>query len=129
MYIAPAKHLHQLVAGLLQSQPLTHHFTMLTRHLDHVREIEEGECVQHHDMQRMTADRFAAVDEAAQCAKLPADLDPKGIFNRMHRTHLVGNRADAADASHVIGQPGHMPATRDAPDGSARMTTTTLDQI
>ena len=59
--------------------------------------------MQHHHMQAVALDPFAAIDEAPQGAKLTLDLDAEGVLDRVHGAHLVGDRADAADARNDIG--------------------------
>ena len=58
--------------------------------------------MQHHDMQRMALDPFAAIDQPPQRPQLPVDLDAEGVLDRMHRAHLIGDRADAADAGNDV---------------------------
>ncbi len=62
--------------------------------------------MQHHHMQRMAFDPFAAIDQPAQRAQLAADAGAKGVLGRMHRAHLIGDRADAADPGDDIGDLG-----------------------
>ena len=49
-------------------------------------------------MQRMALDPFAAVDQAPQGAQRAVDANTASVLHRVTRAHLIGNRADAADA-------------------------------
>jgi hypothetical protein len=67
-------------------------------HLKAVLVAQKIRGVQQKDVQRMGLDPFAAVDQAAQVAEGTGHLDAQGLLHGMHRAHLVGHRADAADA-------------------------------
>ncbi len=54
--------------------------------------------MQHVDVQHMALDPFATVEQTAQFAQLALDLEAEDLLHRVDRTHLVGDRADAADA-------------------------------
>jgi len=102
--LAPAQHAQHLVAGLLQRQALAHHVAMRRSHLDAVGKAEEIGRMQHDDMESVALDPFTAIDEPPQRAELAFNLDAEGRLDGMHRTHLVGDGADAANARHDIGR-------------------------
>ena len=55
--------------------------------------------MQHHDVQRMALDPFAAIEQPAQRADRLVDLDAERVLDGVHPAHLIGDRADPADAS------------------------------
>src|SRR6187551_214196 len=55
-------------------------------------------------MQRMALDPLAAVQEPPQLPDLRRDVDRKRVFHRVHRAHLVSDRADSANASGDVGR-------------------------
>ena len=67
-------------------------------HLDAVLEAQEIRRMQHHHVQRMALDPFAAIEQPAQRPQLAADGDAECVLHRMHRAHLIRDRTDAADA-------------------------------
>ncbi len=86
------------VAGLLDAQAPLDGVRMVLRHRERVRIPEEVGSVQHEDVKRMALDPLAAVKEAPQAAKRAFHADPERILDRVAARHLVGDRADAADA-------------------------------
>ena len=54
--------------------------------------------MQHVDMEDMALDPFAAVDQSAQGADWSFNPNTTSVLHRMTRAHLVGDRADTADA-------------------------------
>jgi hypothetical protein len=65
MDLASAQSPHQLIAGLLQRQAAADDIAMVARHLDGVGKAEEIGRMQHHHVQRMALDPFAAIDQPA----------------------------------------------------------------
>ena len=67
--------------------------------------------MEHVHVERVAFDPFAAVEEPPQSADLRVDTDTEQRLEGMHGTHLVGNRADAADAGddvdHLVGRAPH----------------------
>ena len=59
--------------------------------------------VEHEDVERVALDPLAAVDQPAQRPDGVADLDAAGVLDRRAGAHLVGDRADAADARGDVG--------------------------
>ena len=54
--------------------------------------------MQHHDVQRVALDPFAAIEQPAQGADRRVDLDAERILDGMYAAHLIGDRTDPADA-------------------------------
>ena len=54
--------------------------------------------MQHHDVQSMALNPFAAVEKTAQRADRRIDLNAERVLDRVHAAHLVGDRANPADA-------------------------------
>ena len=69
--------------------------------------------MQHHDVERMAFDPFAAIDAAAGIPQLAANGDAERMLHCMDRTHLVGNRTNAADPRYDIRRFGVAPATQE----------------
>ena len=93
----PADEFHQRIAGLLQSQPTLDDLALVSGHGDRVRIAEEVRRVQQIDVQHVAVDPFAAVQQPAQCHQFRVDRDAAGVFDRVARADLVGDRADPAD--------------------------------
>ena len=102
MDFAPAEKAHQIVSRFLQGKAVTNSIAVIARHRDRVFVAKKIRRMQHYNMQRVAFDPFAAIDQAPQRPELPANLDAEGIFDRMDGAHLIGDRADAADAGHDI---------------------------
>ncbi len=103
MDLAAAEQAQQFVAGPLQRQTAADDVAMVARHRDRVGIAEKIRRVQHHDVQRVAFDPFAAIHQAPQRAKLAADGDAEGVLDRVDGAHLIGDRADAADAGGDVG--------------------------
>ena len=71
---------------------------MVLRHLHRAVVAEEIRRVQHVHVQHVAFDPLAAIQQPAQRADLRRDGDAERVLHRVHRAHLVGDRADAADA-------------------------------
>ena len=54
--------------------------------------------MQHHHVQRVALDPFAAINQPPQRAQRAADGNAECVLDRMHRAHLIGDGANAADA-------------------------------
>ena len=67
-------------------------------HVDRAVVAEEVGRVQHVDVQRVALDPFAAIEQPAQRAERPVDVMPQRVLHRVDGAHLIGDRADAADA-------------------------------
>ena len=112
---------HELVAGLLQLERLRDELRVVTRQLDRVLVAEEVGRVEHEDVQRVALDPLAAVEEPAQRAELAVDLDAADLLHRLHGAHLVGDRADPADAGGDVGRLGEVPAAQERLEEARRL--------
>ncbi len=95
---SPADQLDQLVAGLLEGQPGLDRRTVVLGQLERAGVAQEVGQVEEVDVQRVALDPLAAVHQPAQRADLRVDFDPQAVLEGMDRGHLVGDRADPADA-------------------------------
>src|SRR6516225_11333414 len=102
MDLAPAKQAQEVVAGLLERQRALQRFAMIARHRNRVRIAKEVWRMQHHNVQRMALDPFAAIEQPTQSANRLVDLDAERILDSVHPAHLVRDRADPADTSNNI---------------------------
>ena len=99
---APTEHPQDLVARLLEREAPAHRVPVCLGHANAVWVAEEIRRVQHHHVQAVALDPFAAIDQPPQGPELPLDLNAEGAFDRVHGAHLVGDRADAADAGNDV---------------------------
>jgi len=60
--------------------------------------------VQHEDMQRMTLDPLAAVQQPTERGDLGINHDVERLLHGGDRTHLVSDRANAADPGRDVGR-------------------------
>src|SRR6516164_4635285 len=97
MDLAPAKQAQEVVAGLLERQRALHRFAMIARHRNRVRIAEEVWRMQHHNVQRMALNPFAAIEQSAQRPDWFFDIDAERILDGVHSAHLVGDWANPAD--------------------------------
>ena len=121
MDLASAEQRHDLVAGLLQRQPALHDIAVVARHLDRAGVAEEVGRVQHVDVQRVALDPFAAIEQPPEIAQRPRNGDAERVFHRMHRAHLIGDRADAADARGDVGHLGEGAAAQEGFEEARRL--------
>jgi hypothetical protein len=101
--LATADDADEGVAGLLDLEAALDHAAVVARHLDRAVVAEHVGGVEHEDVQRVALDPLAAVDEPAELPDRAADLDAAGVLDRRARAHLVGDRADPADARGDVG--------------------------
>ena len=66
------------------------------------------------DVQRMALDPLAAVQQVAKVADRRVERGAAGRLDRLARAHLVGDRADAADAGRDVGRFGVGAAAQEA---------------
>ena len=104
MNLASAQQVHDAVADLFQAQRLLDHAAMVASHGDHILIAEKIGRVQHVDVQGVTFDPLAAVEETAQQADCGIDADSQRPLDGVHGAHLVGDGADAADARRDVRQ-------------------------
>src|SRR5271166_2888496 len=76
-----------------------HRVAMIARHRDRIRITEEVWSMQHHNVQRVALDPFAAIEQSAQRADRRVDLDAERVLDGVHAAHLVGDRTDPTNAS------------------------------
>ena len=81
---------------------------MVLGHLDGVLVPQEVRGVEHEDVEAVGLDPLAAVEQPPQRPDRPGDRHPQSAFHGMHRAHLVGHRADAADAAGDIRRLGEV---------------------
>ena len=94
----PADERDEVVAGLLEPErPLDEH-AVVAGQLDRARVAQEVRGVEEVDVERVALDPLAAVEQAAQGADGRVELDAGGVLEGVDGAHLVGDRADAADA-------------------------------
>ena len=79
MDFAPAQKAQQFVSRHLQGKAAANGVTMIARHGDRVRVAKKVRRMQHHDMQRVALDPFAAIDQAPQRPEWPANFTPKAF--------------------------------------------------
>ena len=88
-----------VVSHLLQPEPHFHRVRMVLGHLDGVLVPQEVRGVEHEDVEAVGLDPLAAVEQPPQGPDGAGDRHPQGGLQGVHRAHLVGHRADAADAA------------------------------
>ncbi len=118
---AAAEQFQDLVADLLQLQALAHDIAMVLRHLDRALVAEEVRRMQHVDVQRVALDPLAAIQQPAQLPHRLAHRDAERVLHRVHRAHLVGDRADAADACGDVGRLGVGAAAQESLEEARRL--------
>src|SRR5690606_10021496 len=94
----PAEHLQQFIAVLLQSQPSFDLVGKSARQIDSAVGGEEVRRVQQMHVQYMTFDPFPAVEQTPEPANLRRNRHSQRLLQRMHRTHLIRDRTNTADA-------------------------------
>jgi hypothetical protein len=62
--------------------------------------------MQHVNVQGMALNPLPAVEQSPEPADLRIKLNLKQLFKGVNRTHLIGDRTDATDAGHNIGDLG-----------------------
>jgi hypothetical protein len=77
--------------------------------------------VQHVNVQNMALDPFTAVDEPPEIADRAGHGDAECVLHRVHRAHLVGDRADAADARGDVGGFGEGAAAQESLEEARRL--------
>ena len=103
MNFTAAHHGHDVVADLLEPQRGANEIAVILRHVDCTVVTEEVRRMQHVDVEHVAFDPFATIEKPAQLAQRSVNLDTENLLHRVHRTHLVGHRADTADASRDVG--------------------------
>ena len=101
---APADQLEDLVADLLELQPALDDGRVIGREVDRALVAEEIGRVEQVHVQRVALDPLAAVQETTQFVQRSVDRDAARRFDRVACAHLVGDRADSADARRDVGR-------------------------
>ncbi len=117
----PADRGQQLVAHLLQRQPPLDHRAVVLGQLDRAVVAEEVGGVQQVDVQGVTGDPLAAVQQPAQVGQGSLHLDPPGVLDRLAGAHLVGDRADAADPGGDVGRLRGLPTSQQRLEEAGRL--------
>ena len=118
---------HQRVAGLLDREALLDEVAVVGGHLDGAVVAEEVGHVQQEDVQRVALDPLAAVEQAAQLADRLGHLRRRMRPRSLAGAHLVGDRADAADAGGDVGQLGVGAAAQERLEEARRLEDVQLD--
>src|SRR5208337_5286852 len=100
---AATQNLQQSVADLLQAQSSLDLLGVVSRHGDGALVPQEIRRVQKVDVQGVALNPFATIKQTAQGTNLGRRSNSQGGFEGVHRAHLVGHGADAADAGYNIG--------------------------
>jgi hypothetical protein len=108
-----ADQLHDRVAGLLQLQPPLDQVAAVFGEGERAGVAEEVGGMQQVDVQGVALDPLSAVEQAAKIGDRSGDLDPAGRLDGQARAHLVGHRADPADARGDVGRFGVLPPAQE----------------
>ncbi len=101
--LPPAEQGDDVVAELLQLQRLLDRSPVVGGHVDGALVAEEVGEVKHEGVEHVALDPLPAVDEPPQLPQGTFHLHPEDGLHGVHRAHLVGDRADAADAGGDVG--------------------------
>ncbi len=94
----PAEDRHDAIAGLLEGQTPLDGRPVENGELDGIGAPEEVGRVQQVEVQGVTLDPLAAVEQAPERSHRGLDLDPGEMLERVDGGHLVGDGTDPADA-------------------------------
>ena len=105
----PADELDDPVARLLEGQPGLDRRAVVLGELEGAGIAQEVRQVEQVDVERVALDPFAAVEQAPKRADLGIDRNAQRVLEGVDSGHLVGDRADAADAGDdvddLVGRP------------------------
>ena len=122
MDFPPAQKADNRIAGLLQLQRHLHRVAMpVGGHFQGARIAQEIGRMQHRRVQHMAFDPLAAIQHPPQVAQRAVDRDAQGRLHRVNRTHLVGDRADAADPRGDVGGFGEIAALKESFEKPGRL--------
>jgi hypothetical protein len=102
---------------------------VVARELDRALVAQKVRQVEHEDVQRVALDPLAAVEEPAQRSQLSVDLDAACLLHRLHRAHLVGDRADPADAGGDVRRLGEGAPAQERLEEARRLVDLQLDVV
>jgi hypothetical protein len=97
MYRTAAEEADKFIAQALETQTAPHRLRVFLGHADHTVEAEKIRCGEQMNMQRMALQPLAAVEHPSHVPYPAAGVDAEGVLQRLRGSHLVGDRADAAD--------------------------------
>ena len=123
----PAEQVEDVVADLLQLEAAFDDVAVIPREIDGALVAEEVGRVEQIDVERMALDPLPAVEEAPQRPHLSVDADAGRVLDRLASAHLVGNRADAADAGGDVGNLAVRPAAQECLEEARRLEDAQLD--
>jgi hypothetical protein len=106
---------------------LRHDGAVVCGHLDRPLVAQEVRRVQQEDVQRMALDPLPAVEKPAQQPQLLRDRDTAGVLDRQAGAHLVGDRADSADARRDVRRLRPGPAAQERLEEPWRLEDAQLD--
>jgi hypothetical protein len=129
VHLAPADHPDQLVAGLLDLEPLLDHRAVVAGHRDAALVAEEVRRVQQEHVQRVALEPLAAVDQPAEQPDPLIDLNAAGVLDRRTGAHLIGDRADAADPRGDVRRLGVAPPAEEGLEEARRLVDAQLDGL
>src|SRR3990170_4175106 len=86
---------------------------MVAGEVDGALVTEEVGRMQQVDVERVALDPLAAIDQPAERAQRPVDRYPERVLHRVDGAHLIGDRADAADARGDVGRFGEGAAAQE----------------
>ena len=121
MDLASADEVHDVVARLLYLETAANGVAVVARHVDRALVAEEIRRVQHVDVEYVAFDPFAAIKQPAKLAQRPADGNAERVLHRVDGAHLIGDRADAADARHEVGRLGEGAAAQERLEEARRL--------
>ncbi len=124
-----ADQVDELVADLLQIETTLHHVAVSGGQFDGAVVPEEVGGMKQVDVQRMALDPLAAVHQPPQIGEGPVDGGPASVFDRVACAHLVGDRADPADAGGEIGRLGVRPTTKERLEEARWLVDLQLDEL
>src|SRR5262249_50955806 len=71
-------------------------------HLEGIGVTQKVRRMEHIDVEHMTFNPFATIEQTSQLTKLAIHADAKCVLNRMHCAHLIGDRTDTANSGGQI---------------------------
>src|SRR3989338_4319025 len=98
MHPPSADKCNNIIACFLEFKSPLDNFRIILCHLQDIFITKKIGSMEHVNMQCMTLNPFAAIDETPQTPQLSINLYSKGVFHCMDRTHLIGDWTDTADA-------------------------------
>ncbi len=107
-----AEHSQDAIAEVTKCQRPVDLGGMHAGNAHYIVEAEEVRGGQEHHVEEVALEPFAGVVQAAQRPNLGMHFDLENRLQRVDDAHLVGGRADAADACDEVGQFAHVAAAQ-----------------